>query len=160
LPTAPLHAQAECLQSWADLRRELQRQAPNEQLGSQQQEQQVQQAAAEAYRASLQAYQQVPAAAGSAALRSDAAVNAANVLCSLAELSTGAEAGQLLQQAVGLYQAALQQEREDADVSAAAPGRAVRCCVWHSLTHVPPPALRTTATTDTEQPGRCTGGAG
>jgi hypothetical protein len=64
---------------------------------------------------------QVPAAAGSTQLRSDAAVNAANLLCSLAELpgvSSPQECMQLLQQAVGLYQGALSQEAGDADVRA------------------------------------------
>jgi hypothetical protein len=63
----------------------------------------------------------VPAAAGSSELRPDAAVNAANVMCSLAELCSGAEVLALLTQAVQLYQSALAQE-EDAGVSLAACG--------------------------------------
>lgn len=59
---------------------------------------------------------QVPAAAGSSGLRIDAAVNAANTLCSLAELCAGSEVLNLLTQAVQLYQSALAQE-EDAAVS-------------------------------------------
>lgn len=59
---------------------------------------------------------QVPSSAGSSTLRSDAAVNAANVLCSLAELCGGQEGVALLTQAVQLYQSALAQE-EDAAVS-------------------------------------------
>jgi hypothetical protein len=60
---------------------------------------------------------QVPAAAGSSSLRPDAAVNAANVMCSLAELVGGQEGYSLLDQAVQLYRTALEQE-EDAAVSA------------------------------------------
>lgn len=60
---------------------------------------------------------QVPAAAGSSELRLDAAVNAANVLCSLAEQCEGQqEVLALLTQAVQLYRSALAQE-EDAAVS-------------------------------------------
>src|SRR5689334_6599091 len=60
---------------------------------------------------------QVPAAAGNSTLRSDAAVNAANVMCSLAELCDGGSEGKAsLAQAVQLYQSALVQE-EDAAVS-------------------------------------------
>lgn len=44
-------------------------------------------------------------------------MNNANVLCSLAELSTGPDAMQLLQQAVQLYQAALATEQDDADIT-------------------------------------------
>lgn len=59
---------------------------------------------------------QVPGAPRSSLLRPDAAVNAANVLCSLSELCQGPEVVVLLTQAVQLYQSALSQE-EDADVS-------------------------------------------
>jgi hypothetical protein len=73
---------------------------------------------------------QVPAAAGSSSLRADAAVNAANVMCSLADLVGGQEGYSLLQQAVQLYRSALEQE-EDAAVSA------VACfCVLHWLVMV------------------------
>lgn len=57
---------------------------------------------------------QVPAAAGSSSVRPDAAVNAANVMCSLAELCEGQEVLGLLNQAVQLYQSALTQEEDTA----------------------------------------------
>jgi hypothetical protein len=55
------------------------------------------------------------AAAAAGQLRPDAGVNAANALCSWAELVQRPERAQLLQQAVALYRAALAQE-EDAAV--------------------------------------------
>jgi hypothetical protein len=51
--------QAECLQSWCDLQRELLQQAPDEVLAQQGHTQQVTQAVVDAYRASLEAYKQV-----------------------------------------------------------------------------------------------------
>lgn len=51
--------QAECLQSWCDLQRELLQQAPDDVLAQQDHTQQVTQAVVEAYRASLDAYKQV-----------------------------------------------------------------------------------------------------
>lgn len=51
--------QAECLQSWCDLQRELLQQAPDEVLAQQDHTRQVTHAVLEAYRASLEAYKQV-----------------------------------------------------------------------------------------------------
>jgi hypothetical protein len=68
-----------------------------------------------------------PAADGAAAggLRPDAGVNAANALCSWAELVQAPQRAELLQQAVELYRAALAQE-EDAAVRLQTPHHA-RC---------------------------------
>lgn len=54
-----LCVQAECLQGWADLQREVLQQAPDEVLAQPGHVQQVQQAVLEAYRAALEAYKQV-----------------------------------------------------------------------------------------------------
>ncbi len=52
------------------------------------------------------------AAQGTTLLRVDAAVNAANALCSAAELLSYPDNAQLLQRAVGLYTSALSQEED------------------------------------------------
>ncbi|KAF8069466.1 COQ3 [Scenedesmus sp. PABB004] len=102
----------ECLQLWADLLLQLTHQAPDAELTAERA------AAAQAravalYADSVRAYEQVPAPGGpEGALRPDAAVNCANALTSWAELAAGAEQRALLQQAVGLYRAALQQEED------------------------------------------------